>query len=209
MTDKTIHLALSALLATFYVYVIFLIFNPIVSETYRYYYIDKAIKYWPGESDNGFSYVIGDVIDLSIPNIYLSDEGWSHTKEWGGLWVKKGTASLYLDINPHPITDVHLIINADMNQNHSKVHSILHVSMNGTHIGTLNYRDKYYPNNPRDLIIPNELFIKDKINVVSFRTEMPGKLDRFISGHRSRDYYFAIKNITTEPATISATSASH
>lgn len=81
------------LLCAFYAVVFELARNPTVDLPYRLFYIDKDLRYWPG--DPRLRYQPGMIIDLSKASPYRSRRGWS-SPEPAGTWMIENRAELFL-----------------------------------------------------------------------------------------------------------------
>jgi hypothetical protein len=120
------------LLCAFYALVLVLARDPTVDQPYRLFYIDKDLRYWPG--DPRLRYRPGTVIDLSNASPFLSRHGWSRP-ERSGIWMIENSAKLYLVPRPLPDEAMELRVQASAFIPDRSTETIVEVSLNAERVG--------------------------------------------------------------------------
>jgi hypothetical protein len=83
-------------LCVFYLFVLFEAANPVVSDNYRLYYIERRLRDW--NKGAGLSYDLGTTIEFSRAVPFLSRRGWSSPEAWG-TWSEGSSSELFLAIS--------------------------------------------------------------------------------------------------------------
>jgi hypothetical protein len=132
--QKHVLFSCMGMLCCFYLYVMYLVQHPKVSDLYRLYYIDKKLLNW--SKGDGLLYHVGDVIDFTKPVPYLSRKGWS-IAESSGTWSQGSVSEMYLQIvdgkQPETIT---ISGHPFLAPQHGVTSQKLDVYMNNTKIGS-------------------------------------------------------------------------
>lgn len=130
------HLALLALLML-YVVAASAVWNPHVTETYRRYYIDRALQYWPG--DPRFEYRYGIRLAMPANEIFLQRGPWV-ARDGAGMWMIENRADVFLVPTSTSTGPAELALLAEAYTSERVPTTTVSISINGAAIGDVQFQ---------------------------------------------------------------------
>jgi hypothetical protein len=189
MLERWLVSVLLAALCSFYFWVLYVALNPNVSENYRWYFIEKKLRHWPGKRT--LEYQLGDIVDLTARQPYLSRLGWGHPEKWGA-WSLGKSSELYFRIPPStPISILSIRGRPFLAPSKGVSRQVLKVYINGNHLAS----HEFLESRVVDVDIPIKAEVGPWLSV-KFVYSDPRSLSQLGLGADTRRLGFAFERIT-------------